>query len=84
MSDPVLVSIISSVSTALVSIVAIIMSSRLTNYHIAQLEEKVTKHNITRQCVCNVNASGQISVRNDDAVIMNRIAFDVTLPAKNV
>ncbi len=42
------------------------------------------KDGVTRQCVCNVNASGQISVRNDDAVVMNRIAFDVTLPAKNV
>jgi len=45
MSDPVLVSIIGSAGTALASIVAIIMSSRLTNYRIARLEEKVTKHN---------------------------------------
>lgn len=39
---------------------------------------------VTRQCIFNVNASGQISARNDNAVVMSRVAFDVTLPALNV
>ena len=45
MSDPVLVSIIGGVTTALASIVSVALSSRLTNYRIRRLEEKVEKHN---------------------------------------
>ena len=45
MSSEVLVAIISGCGTLLGSIIGIIVSSKLTNYRIAQLEKKVDKHN---------------------------------------
>lgn len=45
MDDNIIVALISSIGTLLGSLFGILASARLTNWRIAQLEEKVNKHN---------------------------------------
>lgn len=44
-SDAIIVSLITGALACVGSVVSVIMGNRLTAYRIAQLEEKVTKHN---------------------------------------
>lgn len=45
MSEPVLVALIGLVGSAFGSLIGVIVSSKLTQYRIEQLEKKVDKHN---------------------------------------
>lgn len=45
LTEGVIVAIITSAVTGVATIVSVIMSARLTNYRIEQLEKKVEKHN---------------------------------------
>lgn len=45
MGETIIVALISSLGTLLGSLFGILASARLTNWRIAQLEEKVNKHN---------------------------------------
>jgi ABC-type lipoprotein release transport system permease subunit len=45
MSDPIIVALIGVVGSLLGSLIGVIISSKLTQYRIEQLEKKVDKHN---------------------------------------
>lgn len=53
MSDEILIGLITLAGSAIGSLTGIIVSSKLTNYRIEQLEKKVDKHNsvIERTCL---------------------------------